>query len=37
MERLLNAGKIHLGEIGPPSRRTNFIALGPSTEGATDD
>jgi RecA-family ATPase len=30
MERLLNAGKIHVEEEGPPSRRTSFLALGPA-------
>jgi hypothetical protein len=37
MERLLNAGKIHVEEEGPPSRRTSFLALGPAPKAATDD
>jgi RecA-family ATPase len=32
MERLINANKIHIVEIGPPSRTYRYLALGPVSE-----
>jgi hypothetical protein len=28
MERLLDASKIHIAEVGPPSKKVRFLALG---------
>jgi RecA-family ATPase len=37
MERLLNDSKIHIEEMGPASKKSRTLALGPMAEGATDD
>jgi RecA-family ATPase len=37
MERLLNDSKIHIEEMGPASKKSRTLALGPAAEGATDD
>lgn len=34
MERLFEAGRIHVEKVGPPSRNTRIIALGPAPSGA---